>query len=80
LSDDGRYQLVTATPIWAVDECHWCGHKWIIGVYNYHKGKFAIDSRFNNSLLFPTLEKYDFYDIHGYRRIPSNLLGVISFY
>jgi hypothetical protein len=61
-------------------ECHWCPHRWKIGVYKYRNGDYNIDNNFNSGLLFTTSEKYTLYDIHGYKPLPNNFFGIISPY
>ena len=80
LDKDGISELIIAKLIWKEDECHWCPHNWIVGVYKYHERNFNIDNKFNSALLLVTKEKFNLSDIHGYKPLPNNLFGLIPQY
>jgi hypothetical protein len=94
IDNDGTYEAIVAKMDWKFSddcfkegmetnpncECHWCPHNWLIGVFKYKNGEFIVDNKFNDGLLLPTKEKYDLYDIMGYRPYPVNMFGVVSGY
>lgn len=80
LDNDGLSELIIAKMIWKDDECHWCPHNWIVGVYKYRDRDFNIDNKFNSALLLVTKEKFNLSDIHGYKPMPNNLFGLIPQY
>lgn len=59
-------------------ECHLCPHYWVVGVYNYKNGKYVINNKWNNSLLYKTENKINIYDALGYATIANNLFGMIA--
>lgn len=73
-------ELIYAHLEWEEKECHFCPHYWVIGIYKYKNGKFIVDNKWNNGLLYKTKDKISLTDAHGYIEYPNNVFGFISQY
>jgi hypothetical protein len=71
VDDDGRPEILEIDPIYGtvidptygteVYECHFCPHRYEIGVFEFTGSAFAADSRFNRGEPFVTSQKYEPY-------------------
>jgi hypothetical protein len=77
---DKKNELVFAHPELRNGECHLCPHYWIIGMYKYRNGKYYIDNKWNNGMLYRTREKISLNEGLGYIDYSGNVFGLISPY
>jgi hypothetical protein len=71
VDDDGRPEILEIDPVYGkvidptygteVYECHFCPHRYEIGVFEFTGSAFVADSRFNDGAPYVTSEKYEPY-------------------
>jgi hypothetical protein len=68
VDDDGHTEILEINPVYAAAgpgddpeewECHFCPHRYVLGVFEFAGTRFVPDPELNRGMPFTTLEKYN---------------------